>query len=316
MNITTIGGIQDIGIHPAERLPASAHLGRVRLAVSNLEQSILFYNQVIGLAVVEQAGNLARLGPRSTGTRGAGSGVGHVLLELVEEPGVQPLVHGKRLGLYHAAFLLPTRRALGNFVRHVKVLGVPFGAGDHIYNEAIYLTDPDGLDVEVSADRDRSVWRYEGQEIVSETNPARLNELLSLADRQWTGVPEGTTLGHVHLYVGNLDEASAFYHAALGMDFVTWRFPGSLFVSAGGYHHHVGLNAWASGARQASAQDARLLHWELAFSDQKELDRTAERLRKAGYEKGTGPMGAPAFRDPWGTTVVLVRDQARVELAA
>ena len=239
-----------------------------------------------------------------------------MILELVEEPGVQPLVHGKRLGLYHTAFLLPTRRALGSFVRHVRALGIPFGAGDHIYNEAVYLTDPDGLDVEVCADRDSSEWLYDGREIVSETRPARLNELLSLADQHWTGVPQGTTLGHVHFYVGNLDQASAFYHSALGMDFVSWRFPGALFLSAGGYHHHVGLNGWAAGARPASEQDARLLHWELEFREQCEVVRTAERLRRAGYKEYAGPVGAPAFRDPWGITVALVQERVRQELAA
>ena len=303
--------MQNIGIHPLERLPASAHVGSVRLAVSNLEQSILFYNQVIGLAVLDQVGNLARLG-----TPAAGHAMGQVLLELVEIPGVQPLVHGKRLGLYHAAFLLPTRRALGNFVRHVKALGIPFGAGDHIYNEAIYVTDPDGLDVEVCADRNRSAWKYDGQEIVSETNPARLNELLSLANEPWTGVPQGTTVGHVHIYVGNLEKAAAFYHAALGMDYVTWRFPGALFLSAGGYHHHVGLNSWAAGSPPASETDARLLFWDLEFSEADGLQRTAERLRKAGFEETTGPMGAPAFKDPWGITVALVRERVRQELAA
>ena len=309
--LNTVAKIRDIGIHPPERLPTGTHLGRVRLAVSNLEESILFYNQVIGLAVLERSGNLARLG-----THAAGLEMGQVLLELVEVPGVQPLVHGKRLGLYHTAFLLPTRRALGSFVRHVKALGVPFGAGDHIYNEAIYVTDPDGLDVEVCADRDRSVWEYDGQEIVSETNPARLNELLSLADKPWTGVPRGTTVGHVHIYVGNLEMAAAFYHAALGMDYVAWRFPGALFLSAGGYHHHVGLNSWAAGSPPASETDARLLFWELAFSEAEELQRTAERLRKAGFEETTGPMGGPAFKDPWGITVALVPERVRQELAA
>lgn len=287
---------QDIGIHPAVRLPAGTHVGRVRLAVSNLERSILFYTQTIGLAVFEQAENIARLGPH---------GSSQTLLELEQLPGVQPIPYGKRLGLYHTAFLLPSREALGGFVRHLNQLGVPFGAGDHIYSEAIYLTDPDGLDVEVYADRDRSSWKVEGRELLSATNAVRINELVALTDEPWPGVPLGTKIGHVHMYVGDLDEAAAFYHAALGMDIMTWRFPGALFVSADGYHHHVGLNVWAAGSPPASEQDARLLFWELTFTSREELLQTAERMQKAGYAQGTTPHGAPSFTDPSGITVAL-----------
>lgn len=303
----TVAEPEDIGIHPAERLPASAHVGRVRLAVSNLERSVRFYSQVIGLAVLEQTGSMARLGPQESE---------NVILELMETPGVKPIGQGKRLGLYHTAFLLPTRQALGSFVSHLKQLGVRFGAGDHIYSEAIYLTDPDGLDVEVYADRDRSAWMFEEQEIVSATNGVGLGELMALSNGPWTGAPQGTTVGHVHLYVGSLDGAAAFYHAALGMDITTWRFPGALFLSAGGYHHHVGLNTWAAGSPMASEHDARLLHWELAFSEPEELQHTAERLRRAGYEETAEPMEAPAFKDPWGITVALVQEKVRQQIAA
>ncbi len=288
---------QEVGIHPAERLPSGVHVGRVRLAVSNLEQSVRFYTQVIGLAVLEQTGRMARLGAQ---------GSEEVLLELAEMPGVRPIASGSRLGLYHTAFLLPDRRALGSFVRQLNQLGVAFGAGDHIYSEAIYLSDPDGLDVEVYADRDRSTWRVEGQELLSATNAVRLGELLALSDEPWTGAPAGTTVGHVHMFIGDLDQAAAFYHAALGMDIMTWRFPGALFVSAGGYHHHVGLNVWAAGSPPAEERDARLLFWELVFANREELHRAAERMRRAGYEESAGGDGLPAFHDPWGITVAFV----------
>jgi len=291
---------RQIGIHPPERLPAGAHITRVRLAVSNLERSIQFYTQVIGLAVLNQSGRFARLGPQDSA---------QVLLELEQFPGVEPITSGKRLGLYHTAFLLPSRQALSSFARHLNRLGVPFGAGDHLYSEALYLTDPDGLDVEVYADRDRSAWKFEGQEIVSATNAVRLTELLALTDIPWVGAPAGTSVGHIHLYIGDLEKAAGFYHAALGMDIVTWRYPGALFISAGGYHHHVGLNVWAAGSPAASERDARLLFWELAFSQAEELERAAERLRGAGFHETTGPSGSPAFRDPWGITVSLALGQ-------
>lgn len=294
---STVAAQQDIGIHPAERLPAGTHLGRVRLAVSSLEQSIHFYGQVIGLAVLKQSERMAQLGPH---------GSSQVLLELVETPGVQPIANGKRLGLYHTAFLLPSRKALRSFVRNLNKLGVPFGAGDHIYSEAIYLTDPDGLEVEVYADRDHSSWRVEGHELLSATNAVRINELVALADDHWTGAPLGTKIGHVHMFVGELDKAKAFYHSALGMDIMTWRFPGALFVSADGYHHHIGLNVWAAGSPPASETDARLLFWELAFTNRDEILHTAERMQKAGYFQGKTPHGAPSFTDPWGIQVALV----------
>jgi catechol 2,3-dioxygenase len=288
-----------IGIRSKHRLPEAAHVGRVRLAVSELARAVEFYTGVIGLAVLESDGLVARLGVR---------GGGRVLLELEAQPGVQPIGRRTRLGLYHTAFLLPSRESLSSFVRHLVRSNVEFGAGDHIYSEAIYLTDPDGLQVEVYADRPRSAWRYEGREIVSATGPVAFDKLPQVAEESWQGAPEGTTVGHVHLYVGDLELARRFYHEALGLDVVTWRYPGALFISAGGYHHHVALNIWAAGSPSASDRDARILFWELALPNAEEVARVSAVLRAARYPAVTMANGSVGFRDPWGITVALTAD--------
>jgi len=284
------------GIHPpAFRLPATARVGRVRLAVSQLARSVHFYSEVIGLAVLEREGNLAKLGAQDSG---------HVLLELEELPGVHPIGRRTRLGLYHTAFLLPSRSALSSFVQHLRQDGIEFGAGDHLYSEAIYLVDPDGLSVEVYADRPRSEWLVENGELVSATDPVRFATFPAVAADSWRGAPAGTTMGHVHFYVGDLEQAKKFYHSGLGLDITTWRYPGALFTSAGGYHHHVGLNVWVADSPPASTTDSRLLFWEILLPDSGEVRRAAESLVRAGYpplHEGDGMQ----FKDPWGITVAL-----------
>jgi catechol 2,3-dioxygenase len=290
-----VGVVHEKGIaSPGYRLPATAHVGRVRLAVSQLERSVAFYRDVIGLAVLERAGNLARLG--------AG---GQVLLELEALPGVRSLGRSKRLGLYHTAFLLPSRADLSAFVRHLWKLGVGFGAGDHLVSEALYLVDPDDLEVEVYADRPREAWTYKGQMLRMGTDAVRFDELAAVATGEWQGAPAGTTTGHMHFYVGDLAAAAEFYLAGLGLD-VTVQIPSALFTSAGGYHHHVGLNVWAAGSPVASERDARLLFWELVLPDAEEVAKVAGNLVRAGYSEAQVANGARAFTDPWGITAALV----------
>jgi catechol 2,3-dioxygenase len=296
--MTTFAQTTQIGIHPPHyRLPDAAHVGAVRLAVSNLERSAAFYRDIIGLAVLATHGKNARLGVR--GSR-------QVLLELEEQPDVRPISRRTRLGLYHTAFLLPSRKDLSSFVRHLVRHNVNFGAGDHIYSEALYLTDPDGLQVEVYADRPRTDWIFEGQEIVSATNDVQFGNLPLVADDSWTGAPAGTTVGHLHMFVGDLEIAKKFYHDALGLDIVTWRYPGALFTSAGGYHHHLAVNVWTAGSPPASDKDARLLFWEMVLPDEQEVVRASASLAAAGYTEVETAHGAPSFSDPWGITVALV----------
>lgn len=296
--------LPDFGIHPhGYRAPAQARVGRVRLAVSNLDRSVAFYTRVIGLRILASDGTSAHLAPH---------GSSQVLLELEELPGVRPIAPASRLGLYHTAFLLPTRNDLGRFVQHLNQRQVPFGAGDHLYSEALYLTDPDGLTVEVYADRNRATWQVDGRELLSATSPVRLAELAALSQTEapWLGMPAKTTVGHIHLYVGQLSQAQAFYHQGLGLDITTWRFPGALFLSAGGYHHHVAVNTWAAGSPIASEADARLLQWELVLPTENEIARAAASLSHAGFRQQTTASTTPEFADPWNIRVALIPESS------
>jgi catechol 2,3-dioxygenase len=281
---------------PGYRLPAGTRPGRVRLQVADLDRSLAFYEQVLGFRVIDRARRRASLG--STG--GAGS-----LVELVERPGASPVPPRGRLGLYHFAVLLPDRATLGRFVRHLMELGARAGTADHLVSEALYLQDPDGLGIEVYADRPRSEWRHRDRQLVMATEPLDLADLVRAAgDAPWVGLPPGTTIGHLHLHVGDLERAAAFYHDAVGLDLVVWSYPGALFLSAGGYHHHLGVNTWAAGAPPAGEGDARLLEWELRVPTADDADRALASVGAAGYVVERDDDGG-IVRDPWGTALRL-----------
>ncbi|HLM69373.1 MAG TPA: VOC family protein, partial [Longimicrobium sp.] len=244
------------GIAPSgHRLPAGIRLGPVTLQVADLERSLAYYRDVLGFRVAEQSPGRAMV---------AAHGDGAPLVVLHEKRGVAPVPRRGRLGLYHWAILLPDRAALGRFVAHLAQVGERAGASDHLVSEALYLQDPDGLGIEVYADRPRTSWNTQGGQLVMATEPLDLQSLVHAAGGEaWTGMPAGTVIGHVHLYVGDIGAAAAFYHDELGLDKVVWSYPGALFLSAGGYHHHLGVNTWAAGAAPATDDDARLLEWEI-----------------------------------------------------
>ncbi len=285
------------GVRPPDyRLPAETRLGRVRLQVANLERSLAYYQEVLGLRVLGRSGDQASLGV-------AEAGAIDPLIELHERPGATPVSPRGRLGLYHFAILLPDRASLGRFVTHLAEIGIRAGASDHRVSEALYLQDPDGLGIEVYADRPRSQWRHRNGELLMATEPLDFADVMQAGgDERWTGMPAGATIGHIHLHVGDLDRASAFYHAALGFDLVVWSYPGALFLSAGGYHHHLGLNTWARGAPPAGEEDARLLEWELVVPDTDAVEGALLSLDRAGYAVSWDDADAVA-RDPWGTAL-------------
>lgn len=207
--------------------------------------------------------------------------------------------------MFHFAILVPDRAALGRFVRHIADRGVYAGSADHAVSEAVYLTDPDGLGIEVYADRPRESWRLAGRELHMTTEPLDLRGLVRAAgDASWTGLPAGTTMGHVHLHVGDLAAGAAFYHTALGLDQVVWSYPGALFLSAGGYHHHLGTNTWAGAAPPARDDEARLLDWAVVLPDAPSRDAAVRSLIAAGFDPATDGDDVLA-RDPWGTAVRL-----------
>lgn len=279
---------------PGFRLPAGTRPGRVRLQVADLERSLGYYEAVLGFRVLERSDGRASLGVE---------GPDVPLIELHERHGAVAMPKGGRPGLYHFAILLPDRPALGAFVRHLREVGERAGASDHLVSEALYLSDPDGLGIEVYADRPRSEWRHRDGQIVMATEPLDVASVLGAAEGvTWSGMPAGTRIGHVHLHVGDLDRATALYHDALGMDKMVWSYPGALFLSAGGYHHHLGLNTWAAGDAPADDGDARLLDWELLVPSREDSEAATASLRSAGYRVEQSPDG-DLVRDPWGTAL-------------
>jgi catechol 2,3-dioxygenase len=286
-----------IGIAPPKfRLPDTAHIGRVRLQVSDLERSIAYYGKVLGLDLLRRHEGSAELGPK---------GEDVVLLELVEHPGARAVPRRGLLGLYHFAVLLPNRASLGRFIAHLSELGEYAGMSDHLVSEAVYLTDPDGLGIEVYSDRPRERWSAIDRQITMTTKPLDVRSVIEAAEgRKWDGAPPGTRIGHVHFHVGDIAEAELFYHEGLGLDKIVWNYPGALFMSAGGYHHHVGVNTWATGAGPAGDEDARLLDWELVLPEDESVESAAKSIESAGFSVERTDEGAAA-RDQCGIKVRL-----------
>ncbi|QJR38340.1 VOC family protein [Gemmatimonas groenlandica] len=276
------------------RLPAATRLGTVELQVSNLARSLEYYQLLLGLAVVAQDEATASL---------AGVGATEPIVILREVPGTRPVAPGSRLGLYHFAILLPDRPAMGRFITHLSEIGARAGSSDHLVSEALYLQDPDGLGIEVYVDRPRDRWRRVDQELMMATDPLDMADLVRVANgAPWTGMPSDTVMGHVHLHVGDLDAADAFYSEGLGFDRMVWRYPGALFLGAGGYHHHLGTNTWAGGALPPRTQDAKLTAWTIVLPSANDVAALRANLVARGIAVTDEPAGI-LFADPWGTPV-------------
>ena len=282
------------------RLPDATRLGGVVLQVADLARSLAYYEQVLGLRAQSRTGSEAVL---------TAHGDARPLVALRERKGAPPHTPRGRLGLFHFAILLPDRPSLGRFVRHLASIGVHAGAGDHLVSEAFYVTDPDGLGIEIYADRPRSTWMRRGRELAMASDPVDVDSLLREAgDALWTGMPSGTVMGHVHLHVGDLERTRAFYGEALGMDVMVSSYPSALFLAAGGYHHHLGGNLWAGpGAVPPNADEAQLLEWTIHLPDAAAIAEVQARMASAGHasvKEGETLL----VRDPWETPV-------RIELA-
>jgi catechol 2,3-dioxygenase len=277
---------------PTFRLPDATHVGTVHLQVSDLQQSLAYYEDVLGLRPRDITKSSAALGADKDE---------RLLVTLQSRPGVTRARRGA-FGLYHFAILLPDRAALGRFAAHLASLEVRVAMADHLVSEALYLWDPDGLGIEVYADRPRESWQQHGRELAMTTDPLDIQSVIASGrGERWAGPPLGTTMGHVHLHVGGLEEAEAFYHRALGFDKTVWSYPGALFMSAGGYHHHLATNVWSPGPSPAADQ-ARLLEWELVVPLDADVTAVIRSLRDAGYHTVEARNEVTAT-DPWETQV-------------
>jgi catechol 2,3-dioxygenase len=294
---------ESYGVHPpAYRLPDATHIRGVTLQVSNLTRSRAFYEQTLGFAVLSSAATSVTFG-----THGSTA----PLVTLLQSPDATPAAVNKRLGLFHFAILLPSRGDLGRFLAHLQQRGERAGAGDHLVSEALYLQDPDDLGIEVYADRSRDVWQRRGRELVMGTDSLDMQSLLEAGgSTAWTGMPLGTTIGHVHLHVGDIETANRFYADAVGFDRMVWSYPGALFLAAGGYHHHLGTNIWAgAGAVAATSHEPQLLEWTLALPTAADVAAASASVTAAGFPvEPAHDDGSVLVRDPWGTPLRMIRN--------
>jgi catechol 2,3-dioxygenase len=305
-----VNGDPEYGIAPpGNSLPAGMTLGPVVLQVADLERSLAYYGQVLGLRSLDRSGAIATLGTHGGhGEHGARNehGAADVLVELREKAGAAPVPPRGQHGLYHFALLLPDRAALGRFASHLAHAGVAPGASDHLVTEALYLNDPDGHGIEVYADRPRDQWRHRQRQLLMATDPLDVHDVIAAAGGEpWAVMPPGTRMGHVHLHVGDLREAERFYHEGLGLDKVVWGYPGALFMSAGGYHHHLGVNTWAARATAAAADDARMLEWQVVVPEPDDVAAVARNLEERGYAAARDGRDL-LVRDPWGTALRVI----------
>jgi catechol 2,3-dioxygenase len=286
---------------PGFRLPEATRLGLVRLQIADLPRSLDYYERVLGFRVLERSPTSAMLGAAG----------GTPLVQLQARAGARPAPAQGRLGLYHYAILLPDRPALGRFIAHLSAAGERAGASDHLVSEALYLRDPDGLGIEVYVDRPRASWRTEDRQIAMDTAPLDVGSVVRAAKGEpWTGMPDGTRVGHVHLHVGDLQKASDFYHLALGLDRMVWSYPSALFLAAGGYHHHLGLNTWAGpGAANPRDEDARLLEWTVVLPSADQVHSAATSLSAASHPVEHDAHGI-RVTDPWGTRFRIADEES------
>ncbi|MGG4267238.1 VOC family protein [Peribacillus simplex] len=269
-------------------------VGEVSINVLDLKNAITFYQDIIGLQVLKQTERQAVL-----------TTDGKTPLLTLEHPADVIPKEGRTAGLYHFALLLPTRAALSDFLRHLLQTKYPFGAADHEVSEALYITDPDGNGIEVYSDRPSTDWRWTDGEVAMGTDPLDGNDLLEESNGEWSALPAGTLMGHIHLHVSDLRKTEEFYMQGLGFTVVN-RYGGALFTSTGGYHHHIGLNTWNGVGAPAPKENSVGLNWyTLVFPDEEARNKVMEQLKAIGAVV-TGKEEFYSVKDPSGNEIHLV----------
>ena len=283
---------------PATSIDPGTSIGLVTLRVANLERSRRFYEGILAFQPVEQTPGRVVLGDQAK----------EPLLELIEVPGAAPQPR-RATGLYHVAILFPTRADLGRELLRVARAGLQIGQGDHLVSEALYISDPDDNGLELYRDRPRSEWHWTNGAIEMATDPVDIRGMVAEGERDaepWEVIPAGTCVGHIHLQVGDIQEARRFYSTILGFDVTAdLSAHGALFVSAGGYHHHIGLNTWHSrGAQPTPANAAGLQTFVIAIPSREGLQEVKERLvaHQVPFEEQEDSI---RVNDPWSNSIIL-----------
>lgn len=267
------------------------------LTVSGLERSLQFYGDTLGFRLCSRAGDTAELGTEAL-----------PLLYLLEQPGARRKPPHST-GLYHYAILLPTRGDLARALQRLAAVRYPIdGASDHLVSEALYLADPDGHGIEIYADRPRSTWPKLNGQLRMDTLPLDIDDLITGVKndaRPWNGLPPGTRIGHVHLHVADLRAAETFYREVIGFDLMVRYGNSASFLSAGGYHHHIGLNTWAGvGAPPPPPDAVRLQYFTVLLPTAEDLGAVVERA-KAAHQPVEDTRGGVLLRDPSQNAVLL-----------
>lgn len=283
----------------APGLPPTLRLGAVDLTVTDLDRSVGFYQDALGL----------RLHRREDAVAAMGAG-GEDLVVLHEEQGARPA--GRHAGLYHFALLHPSREELARAVHRLAVTRTPIeGASDHGVSEAIYLADPDGNGIELYADRPRDQWPQPGpgERVAMFTRALDLHGLLGVVagEEPRRHADAGLRVGHVHLHVGDLDAALRFHRDVLGFEVMAFL-PNAAFLAAGGYHHHLGMNTWrGEGVPPAPEGTVGLRHWTIVLDDAAQVAAVGARAAAAGVPAGERDGGL-RLRDPAGVSVLVVAE--------
>jgi catechol 2,3-dioxygenase len=265
---------------------APVEIGEIALTVHDLDGVADFYRRVIGLEGLSGSGDELVLG------------VGSLPLVTLRRDRAARRAGRGEAGLFHTAFLMPSRAALAGWLVHAAGLGVRLeGASDHLVSEAIYLSDPEGNGIEVYADRPRAGWLGPDGAIRMATERLDLNALARAADGAWAGAPDGSVIGHVHLQAGAVPEAEAFWNGVMGFE-IAAHYPGAAFFGSGGYHHHIAANTWNS--RGAGQRD-------FPCTGLAELVLLAD---AASHDGIVARLGGASGADPWGTPVTLRRKPA------
>ncbi len=273
-------------------LPNDAHIGGAHLRVIHLDRALTFYRDVLDFTIAQRDEHSVSLAPSADEAP---------ILRLTEHSNAQRKPQ-RSTGLYHIAILMPSRPALGQILRRMLTRRYPIsGASDHLVSEALYLSDPDGNGLEIYRDRPRSEWRMDGQQVAMATEALDVEGVLGAADENSdAGIVAGTVMGHIHLHVADLKRAEAFYGGLLGFDVMQRSYPGALFMAAGGYHHHLGLNTWA-GKTLPPVNAVGLESFTVTIPDDQAWAQAIERT-------GATVEGETAsIRDADGNTVILAK---------
>lgn len=271
------------------------YVGHVHLCVTDIRESLHFYTEILGFQKHNESTNLAEL-----------TADGKTTLITIEQPeGIRPK-QPRRTGLYHYAILLPDRPALADVLKHLMKMNYALhGASDHLVSEAVYLADPDGNGIELYIDRPADQWTWRKGEVRMATERLDAEDLFKEETGAWTGMPAGTVIGHIHLHVSELAKIRRFYVEGLGFDVVNSQYGSQvLFISTGGYHHHIGLNTWAGEGAPAPAPDTAGLAYYTICLPQSMVEQTIGQLKSIG---ATVREEAETWftEDPSGNTIML-----------